>query len=255
MFRLFQHLVPRALAWSTTAPTRLRQCLEGLAAGVPTAVRAFVDLVYLDLFPTTTRELAAWERQFALGSGGSDSDRRAKLDGAWRLQGGQSPDYLQRTLHAAGFTNVYVHEWWSSGPPYVARDPRDFITQPLIGIYQCEPSSQWECFSPEPGQELAPHCDDTLANDPGYFVTLDLTRRSPPPVPDDPSRWPYFVYFSAETFPELASVPASRVAELKELISRIAPAQQWKVMLIFADDELGDGGFGSGGFGSSPFGA
>jgi hypothetical protein len=259
VLRLFQHLLPRALAWATTTPTgerapakRLRQYLEGLA-GLPADVRTFSDLGYLDLLPRTTRELAAWEKQFALGSGGSVDDRRAKLAGAWAAAGGQSPDYIQRTLHAAGFTMVFVHEWWESGPPYVARDPRLYVTQPLLGVYQCETVSPWECFAPAPGEPLAPHCDETLANDPHYLVNLNLTRRAPPPVPDDPSSWPYFLYLGAETFPDLAPVGRSRIAELKELILRIAPAQQWIVLLVEPVDEVE--GFGSSEFGSAPFGA
>jgi hypothetical protein len=253
MLRLFQHLLPRALAWSTTAPKRLRQYFEGLAS-LPSDVRTFVDLVYLDLVPGTTRELVAWETQFALSPGGSEAERRAKLAATWAIQGRQSPDYIQRTLQAAGF-DVYVHEWWASGPPYVARDPREHTTQPLIGIYQCEADGveQWQCFDSGPGDLLAPHCDGYLANDPGYLVNLDLTRRAPPPVPSDPGFWPYFVYIGGETFPELAPVPISRVAELKALLLRIVPAQQWIVLLIDPVDDL-DGGFGSGGFGVAPFG-
>lgn len=252
MLRLFEHLLPRSLAWRITVEKTLRRFFEGLS-GLPTDVRAFVDSVYLDLLPSTTRELTAWERQFGLGSGGPDVDRRAKLAGAWALQGGQSPDYLQSTLHAAGFTTVYVHEWWESGPPWVARDPRDYIEQPLIGIYQCEVSNQWECFDPGPTEPLAPHCDATLANSTGYIVNLDLTRRAQPPVPDDPARWPYFVYLAAETFPELAPVPRSRLAELQELILRLRPAHLWIVLLVQPIDEVE--GFGASEFGSAPFGA
>lgn len=252
MLRLIQHLLPRALAWGTTTSKRLRQYLEGLA-GLPADVRDFVDLAYLDLFPSTTRELAAWEKQFGLGSGGSISNRRSKLAAAWALQGRQSPDYIQRIIHAAGFTTVYVHEWWESGPPYVARDPRPHLRQRLIGTYQCETLSPWQCFDSGPGDRLAPHCDDTLTNDPGYVVNLDLTRRGPPPVPDDPDAWRYFLYFSAAAFPELAPVPASRMAELKELALRIKPAQQWLVFLVEPIDELE--GFGSSAFGTAPFGA
>jgi hypothetical protein len=259
LLRLIQHLLPRALAWKTTTPTgeraaakRLRQYLEGIANWAA-EISAFVDLMFLDVLPRSTRDLVAWEKQFSLGAGGSIADRRAKLAGAWGLQGGQSPDYLQSTLHAAGFDTVYVHEWWSSGPPYVARDPRSHVRQPLLGVYQCETTNEWECFDPDPSEPLAPHCDDTLANDPGYLVNLDLTRRAPPPVPDDPSRWPYFLYLAAETFPDLAPVQASRIAELKELILRMAPAQQWIVLLVEPVDELQ--GFGSSEFGSAPFGA
>jgi hypothetical protein len=250
--RLFQHLLPRSLAWRTTVETALRRFFAGLS-GLPSDVRTFVDLAYLDVMPSTTRELAAWEKQFALAGGGSQPDRRGKLAAAWSVQGQQSPDYIQRTLHAAGFTTVFVHEWWQSGPPYSARDPRAHTTQPRFGVYQCELASSWQCFDPGPTDQLAPHCDKTLANDPGYVVNLDLTRRAPPTVPDDPSRWPYFLYLAAETFPELAPVLRSRVAELKELILRIAPAQQWIVLLVDPIDELE--GFGSSEFGSAPFGA
>jgi uncharacterized protein YmfQ (DUF2313 family) len=260
MFRTIQHLLPRGAAWDTTTPAggtspakRLRQYLEGLAEHY-SGIRLFVDLVYLDLLPRTTRQLSTWEKQFGLGSGGPDVDRRAKLAGAWSLQGGQSPDYIQRTLHAAGFTTVYVHEWWYYAPEREVHDPRDYIAQPLIGIYQMEPpGNEWECWEPGPGDPLAPHCDDTLANDPGYLVNLDLTRRAPPPVPDDPARWPFFIYLSGEDFSTPAPVPRSRSAELKELILRLRPAHLWIVMRVVAVDEVE--GFGSSEYGSAPYGA
>lgn len=251
MFTTFQHLLPRALAWRTTVSTSLRRYVEGLAAFAGD-VRTFLDLVYLDLFPTSTRELAAWETEFALPGTGTEADRRLRLAAAWQAQGGQSPDYLQRVVQAAGFTTVFVHEWWTSGPPFVARDPRSYTTQPLLGAYQCEATTPWECFDPGPGEPLAPHCDDTLANETGYLVNLDLTRRAPPAVPDDPAFWPYFLYFSGEVFPELAPVDASRIAELKELLLTICHAQQWIVLLVDPLDplELEGEGFGSGPMGT-----
>lgn len=264
MFRLLQHLLPRALAWDTgpaksnrdgAVGKRLRQYVEGLA-GLPGDVRAFVDLVLLDVWPETTRELAAWEKQFALNPGGTEVERRLKLAAAWALQGRQSPDYIQRALHAAGFTSVFIHEWWDPygpPPPYVARSPLPHVRQPLIGLYQCEPSNQWQCFDRGLGEPLAPHCDDTSVNDPGYVVNLDLSRRAQPPVPTDPARWPYFLYFGAETFPERAGVAASRIAELKEILLRLCPAQQWIVLLVDPVDEVE--GFGASEFGSAPFGA
>ena len=257
MFTTFQHLLPRARAWQSTIRTTLRRYVKGLATFAGD-VRTFIDLVYLDLFPPETRELAAWETQFALPGTGTDVERRLRLAAAWRSQGGQSPDYLQSVVQAAGFTTVFVYEWWGgSGPPFVAIDPRDHTSQPLIGVYQCEASSPWQCFNPGPGQPLAPHCDDHLANEPGYIVNLDLTRRAPPPVPDDPARWPYFLYFAGEVFPELAAVDASRVDELKELLLRIAPAQQWIVLMIDPIEplEAAGEGFGSGPMGTAEVGA
>lgn len=251
MLRLLQHLLPRGRTWQSTVETSLRRYLEGLS-GLPSDVRAFVDLVELDLQPDTTRELAAWEHQHGLRSGGTEFWRRGKLAAAWAATGGQSPDYLQRTLHAAGFTTVFVHEWWQSTAPFVARDPRELTTQPITGVYQCEPSSPWQCWQDGPGTPLAAHCDNTLANDPGYLVNLDLTRRAPPPVPDDPSAWRYFIYLSAEAFPERAQVDAARVDELRELILQLAPAQHWIVMLIDPVEDLG--ALGATPFGTAPYG-
>jgi hypothetical protein len=255
MFTTFQHLLPRALAWRTTIATNLRHYVEGLAA-FAADVRTFIDLVYLDLFPRTTRELAAWEFQFALPSTGAEVVRRLRLAAAWRAQGGQSPDYIQTVLHVAGFTDVFIHEWWVTGPPYVARDPRVHTTQPLLGAYQCEATSPWECFDTGPGEPLAPHCDASLVNDPGYLVNLDLTPRAPPPVPDDPAFWPYFLYFSGEVFPERAEVAADRIDELKELLLRICPTQQWIVLLVdpVPAIEIAGIGYGSGSMGSAPMG-
>lgn len=255
MFTTFQHLLPRALAWRTTIRKNLRRYIEGLAAFAGD-VRTFIDLVYLDLFPPSTRELPAWETEFALTGSGTEADRRLRLAAAWAAQGGQSPDYIQSVLHAAGFDTVFIHEWWASGPPFVARDPRLYTLLPLIGTYQCEASSQWQCFNPLPGQPLAPHCDDKLANDPHYIVNLDLTPRAPPVVPSDPQYWPYFLYFSGEVFPELAPVDATRIDELKELLLSICPTQQWIVLLVdpVQPIEAAGEGFGSGPMGTVEFG-
>lgn len=250
MFTTFQHLLPRALAWRTTIATNLRRYVQGLAAFAGD-VRTFIDLVYLDLFPPSTRELPSWETHFALPGTGDETDRRLRLAAGWAAQGGQSPAYIQTILHAAGFTSVFVREWWATGPPWVAIDPRNHTRVPLLGFYQCEASSPWQCFNPGPGQPLAPHCDDHLANEPGYIVNLDLTRRAPPGVPDDPARWPYLLYFSGEAFPELAPVDAARVDELKELLLKICPMQQWIVLLIDPVEPIEAAGEG---FGSGPMG-
>jgi hypothetical protein len=256
MFTTFQHLLPRALAWRTTIATSLRRYVTGLAAFAGD-VRTFIDLAYLDLFPPSTRELPAWETEFALAGTGDEATRRLRLAAAWAAQGGQSPEYIQSVIQAAGFTEVFIYEWWGSGPPFLARDPRNYTTRPLLGVYQCEASSPWQCFNPGPGQPLAPHCDDHLANEPGYIVNLDLTRRAPPLVPDDPAFWPYFLYFAGEVFPELAPVDAARVDELKELLLRLCPAQQWIVLMIdpIAPLEAAGEGFGSGPMGTTEVGA
>jgi hypothetical protein len=222
--RTYQHLLPRAKAWRVTTAKVLRQYLEGLA-GAPEDARAFIDGVFGDVFPSTTRELAAWEKQFGILPNADEATRRLNLAAEWSATGGQSPSYIQGVLHTAGFTDVYIHEWWSSGPPYVARDPRDYTTTPTLGSTRCGLARS---VCARDGEV----CDAFLANQPGYLVNLDLTRRAPPAITDDPDYWPHFIYFAGETFPDVAEVDADRRAEFERLILKLCPNEKWIVTLV-----------------------
>jgi hypothetical protein len=236
-FRVFQHLLPRAQAWRLASGTALRKFFEGLTT-LPGDAKTFIDRVWEDAFPTTTRELAEWERFYGLQPNGDEAARRLALAAEWAATGGQSPSYIEGVLRTAGF-DVYVHEWWSSFPPYVARDPRTVTAQPLIGTVQCtgpeHAAAQSQCTPPF-GADGAPFeqplCNRFLVNDPGYFDNENLTPRAPPPIPNDPARWPYFVYVCAQTWGTPAIVPASRRPELKRLCQKLKPAQHWVVLLV-----------------------
>jgi hypothetical protein len=236
-FRTFQHLLPRSEAWKVTINKALRRLFLGLAGGVPEASRTFVDLVYFDLLPDTTRELAAWEAEFGLEPNADEATRRLALAAEWAATGGQSPAYIEGILQTAGF-DVYVHEWWSSGPPYVARDPRSYTDQPLIGTTQCSAfPSQPVCRKlGAPADRPQFLCNRFLANDPGYLVNKTLVNEAPPPVPDDPNFWPFFMYIGGETFPDPAVIPTDRRAEFERLILKIRPTQQWIVVLVGFQD-------------------
>lgn len=252
LFPTIQHLLPRALAWrvkdtangwtigdgseigepglfigGTDDGPFLSRFLRGIANALD-PIRDYFDLILLDVFPDTTRELAAWEAQFGIESNPDDDIRRLNLDAEWSATGGQSPAYINSILAAAGF-DVFVHEWWSSGPPYVARDPHDYTVQPLVGSVQCSDfpdQPQCSAFADQP------QCNAFLANDPHYIVNRNLTDVAPPPVPSDPNTWPYFVYFGAATFPDIATVPAERRNELERLMEKLTPSQHWIVTLI-----------------------
>lgn len=225
--RIYTHLLPTGAAWRLGFQKQITKFFDGLT-GLPSDARAYADAVYQDLFPSTTRELESWEREFGLEPNGSEATRRLALAAAWASGGGQSPAYIESVLQTAGF-NLFVHEWWSSGPPYVARDPRTYTTHPKIGTWQCSTFlSGPRCSS----FSTKPRCNAFLANEPGYIVNKDLTRRPPPPVPDDASKFPFFIYIGAATFPTHATVDATRRDELERLILKIRPAQQWVVMLV-----------------------
>lgn len=237
-FRQLQHLLPRGQAWSLTIQKTLRNFFLGLSEQ-PQETRNYIDKVYLDLFPATARSkddpdpaersgaLEEWERHYGLTPTGTEDERRLALAAEWRATGGQSPAYIQGVLQAAGF-DVYVFDWWISGPPYVARDPRDYTEQPCIGSYQCTSnlfqfSSQPQCSS-LPSQ---PQCNDWLANEIYYLVNQDLTRRAPPPVPSDPNTFPYWFYICGPTFGDFALVDITRKAEFERLILKLRPLHLW----------------------------
>lgn len=240
-FRVISHLLPRGDAWKLTITKTLRKFFLGLSEQ-PAETRIFIDKVYLDLFPETARSrdnvdpaeasgaLEEWEKQYGLEPNGLEAARRLALAAEWRATGGQSPSYIQGVLRTAGF-DVYVYDWWSSGPPYIARDPRDYTDQPLIGSYQCTGdglASQPQCsdFASQP------QCNNWLANEVDYLVNLDLTRRAPPPIPDDPAKWPYFMYVGGTPFGAVATIDITRRASFERLVLKVRPTHLWVVTIV-----------------------
>jgi hypothetical protein len=234
-FRLLQHLLPTGRAWRLVFGKQIRKFFEGLATPFQ-GVRDHIDQIWLDIFPQTTRQLSQWETQFGLLAGATEEDRRAALTGAWQAQGGQSPSYLQTTLQAAGF-DVFVHEWWVPGSdPRVARDPRDYTNAPTFGTWQCTdsslPSDQPQCTGREFRGSRQPQCNRFLANEPMYLVNKRLSEDAPPPIPNDSTKFPFFLYVGGETFPDLAVVDSARRQEFERLVLRLRPTNAWVVTLI-----------------------
>lgn len=220
--RIIQHLLPKALAWRLFPGTQVRQLAEGLGSAGEDAV-AFVDDVYDDGFPATTRELEQWEAQFGLTAGTlSTADRRDRLDAVWKAVGGQSPRYIQDTLQAAGFP-VYVHEWWVPGSnPPVARNPSTIIG--AVGFVQC-------------GEALA-ECGDAQALCGNYvaagYMLVNRTLLPPGLVlpPTNAAQFPYVLYIAGVNVTDVVSIPADRRLEFETLVLQIKPTQQWLGMMI-----------------------
>lgn len=113
-FRMFEHLLPRSKTWRLLLGKQLREFHEGLANGVPTDLIAKADARYTDVQPLQTLQLDGWDNQFGLPlSGGlTETERRARLVGAWRNTGGQGKLYLEQVLRDHGFPDVFLHEFW-----------------------------------------------------------------------------------------------------------------------------------------------
>lgn len=237
-FRIFEHLLPHGRAWRITFAKNLRQFFAGLSQPLD-SVKQFIDQIYEDLFPATSRSrdetggsgaLEEWESQYGLvPSDPTDFDaRRAALAAKWQAQGGQSPAYIESVLQAAGF-DVYVYDFWSAGPPYVARDPHDYTTTPRVSTYRCSAFTSQPTCSAFDGQ---PRCNAFLNNDPHYLVNKDLTRRAPPLIPNNPDVYPYFMYVGGPTFGDVAEVAAERRDEFERLLLRLRPSHLWIVTLV-----------------------
>lgn len=264
--RVFKHLLPNARAWRITVDKKLRQFFAGLS-GVGGDVKTFFDGIWLDIFPETTREIDNWEKQFGLRDTGlTEQQRRDRLDATWKALGGQDPKYIQDTLQANGF-DVYVHEWWEPGTEpapgvkqcVTPRNPLMWLRREYTGVtilVECGEANALcgEDFaqagnSLEPkGYPLVNKVFDTIpdvlplcgelvaeAGEPealcgNYFQFRDVLREYI--VPDDPTKWPYFLYIGGETFGTLAQVDPKRKDEFEALCLKICPAQQWLGILV-----------------------
>lgn len=266
---LFQRLLPNARAWRLTIDKTLRKFFQGLTRLLSDYVN-FNDLVWLDILPSSTRELDLWEKQFALPVivGMTIAERRTRLDGEWKALGGQTARYIQATLQNAGFP-VFVHEWWVPGTepapgvklcvtprdPFVVLRPDNLTVVGLFDV-QCGEALAL-CGEPDAllGSGVAPRgyplvnkidrsnddlrvlCDEPLAlcGEPdalcGEFVNFVFTPVKYE-IPTDTAKWPYFLYIGGETFGDIITIPPNRKDEFETLALKICPCQQWLGILV-----------------------
>lgn len=264
---VFKHLLPTGRAWQITIGKRLRSLFEGLTAA-PEDAKDYIDDVYDDLFPDTTRELSAWEDQFGLPSTQlSEAQRRSRLDATWKALGGQDPRYIEDTLRAAGF-DVYVHEWWVPNGLHptggsvngdvvpVARDPFAYLWDGVAPrqYVGCGHNSAYcggdlmfaDSNNSPPGYPLVNKVRETVVSVIGAGHALAFCggdtaacgaevvsyRRKQYVIPADPTKYPYFLYIGGQNFPDVATVPLSRRDEFEDLCLKICPLEQWLGILV-----------------------
>ena len=237
---------------------QITEFFEGLTS-LPENIRIYIDSIWDDIYPSTTRQLTEWENQFGLPNTITDEqERRDRLAARWQALGGQSPRYIQDTLQAAGF-DVYIHEWWElprTEPP-VVRNPllvlndgtgvtkfimSDGVLEANDGAADANDGSSIDptgyalinkILSPVTG---AIGDGSVLMNDGGSEANDGAVEVSYQPkpfvIPGDSSKWPYFLYIGGQVFPDHATIPASRRNEFETLCLKICPSQQWLGILV-----------------------
>jgi len=68
-----------------------------------------------------------------------------------------------------------------------------------------------------------------LAQDGGAVVNFALREYI---IPNDPTKWPFFLYIGGENFPDQATVPQARRDEFEDLCLKICPTEQWLGILV-----------------------
>ncbi len=217
--------------------------------------RTYINLIYLDLFPDTTRSLELWCETFGLSNCKNDSNTRMDLATAWKSRGGQGADYLQTILNSAGF-NVQVHEnnppvdpdvllssipWMVAGGEYAYAGNTTAIAGKTGGDLLVNGSivtniPLYNSFAGasymSAGNELA------VAGLYDKFTTKEKVYK----ITNDPDLWGGYFFIGGDvtrdpvthkiTAIENVSIPTDRKADFLRLILRIKPAQTWVGLLV-----------------------
>jgi len=237
-FRMFSHLLPRAAAFVITEPLRrITQFFSGLSV-FGDNYKKFVDDVYDDRFPATTRDILANEGMFhPPESMLTPLQRRERLDRLWARKGGQSPSYIASILADEGFVGLNISEWWVPGtePPVGAsgcattRDPNTAGAGSYCISNKRSFTTGINDIISRAGRELmrAGNINATSgrlggANEQNIECILPL----------DPLCWNYIFYVHGASFGVPGTVPLFRRDELENLLMTLKPAHQWVVFHI-----------------------
>lgn len=253
MLRTLLRLLPRGFAWLVPRNGVFHALLKAVSA-VGEQYRAFVDIVWANIFPDTTEKLTKYEQQFALFDDPdlSEAERRQRIAARWAALGGQSPAYIRETLVAGGFPQLYVHEWFEpDSDPVVTRSPliSQAATDAQFGVSQFG-VPQFGGVVPEAPQPRGFVLVNNRLSDPRYIVRESVTPSTGPSfgseafgtgaqfgglggAPQDVR--PYYLYIGAETFGDVATVPANKRRELIALLLKICPAHLWLILIVEFD--------------------
>ena len=237
-FKIFKYLFPRSNSFILFVQKKLTQFIEGLTA-LPDDFRTYIDNIYFDLFPDTTRAIELWENEFGIVPDTTDlATRRQNVDNRWKLKGGQGPDYIENTLVNAGFP-VQVHENIPPVDPSTLISNNDLLVNGPIVIF----------IGPEylivaGGQNSFAGNNKAFS---GYFEDITDPVLKEYEIPTDPDTWPYFWFIGGNATRNVSNeltnidrvvIPLEDINEFITLILKIKPVHTWVGLAIDFATEL-----------------
>lgn len=217
----FKHLLPSGKAWRLIIDRKLRQFFEGLSVE-PGDAQDYQDGTWNDYRPFTTTKLDEWEDQFGLLpiAGGTEQERRERLDAEWKALGGQDPRYLQDIVQAAGFP-LFIHEWWVPGTdPPVPRNPNSWIAPDGTGSFIVTQLGKTGVQLGRESTQLG------KARNLRFLITDNLVKPVVWPR-TDVDDYSFFLYWGGATFGDTVNIPTERWDELRTLLLKLCPTQLW----------------------------
>ena len=234
--KVWDRLLPRSRVWSLILDRTLRKFFEGLS-GFPETMKDYIGTVLLEAFPQTTTYLSDWSLFF----GSTVTLTADELEAEWGAFGGQDPRYIQDTLWAAGFTNLYVHEWWvPDSNPAVARNPfspDDLINTSWVLVNDITTIEKNYTYQFGDGTQFVADGSVSFGAYDGYFLQMKKY-----PCPNIPDEYPVYWYVTAENWPDRAIVEESKFRILVQLLFKLKPVHTRVILrVLLVPDGTADG--------------
>ena len=77
-FNIFKLLFPKSNSFSLFVQKNITKFIEGLTT-IPDNFRNYIDNIYFDIFPDTTRSIELWESQFGIVNPSADMLNRKNI--------------------------------------------------------------------------------------------------------------------------------------------------------------------------------
>lgn len=224
-FETFQVLFSRSRAFQLYIDNNKRRLIKGLSF-LPENIRHEAELVYMDIFPDTTRYPEKWEDVFGvLFTEDELEKRRDIIDSLWKInKGGQGVDFLEDILQKIDIT-IQVYE------NVPLRNPRDSN----IAYPSCCDNQIMVCDNDKAS------CDYRIGDE-NFIPTLLMNNISELySFPNDPAFWEtcFFVCKSVTRnssnkilYIERLQIPLKWKNYIEYLILRIKPVHTTAVLFV-----------------------